>query len=258
MECETDVKRGHKNMPFFDYSQIDKDNVKLLKQKARKLSKIDTMSLFDAGKELKEVQDIFANKNVSFQKWIGSLGISPKTAYNYINVYYFLVKHVSHIKDLEKLPARILYKISKPSAEPGIIEAVIRGEIKSSKDMKAYEFNIIDAEGTENSESVSHNKEVKSAQIEHQFNSADEETHEKKLESIFTDVVELKKSLSGNTALGIEELKKLLSMLESLNSEITNFQELLLRRIRENEEEKGTKKSGIQLLFDVYTKKHNS
>lgn len=237
MASVTGVKRGYaKKPPFFDYSQIDNENVKLLKQKAKKLSKIDSMSLFDAGKELKEAQDIFAgNKSVSFGEWAGILGITPKTAYNYINVYCFLVKRVSHIKLLEKLPARVLYQISKPSAEPEIIEAVISGKIKTFKDLKEYESGGVEAE---NSEDVSDNEE---------------ETHERKLESIFTDVTELKKSLSENNP-GIEELEKLLSELELLNSEITSFRELLLSRIRRDEEKKEIKKSGIQRLFDVYTK----
>ena len=236
MASVTGVKRGHvKKPPFFDYSQIDNENVKLLKQKAKKLSKIDSMRLFDAGKELKEAQDIFAgNKSVSFGEWAGNLGITPKTAYNYINVYCFLVKRVSHIKLLEKLPARVLYQISKPSAEPEIIEAVISGRIKSFKDLKAYESGVVE----ENGEDISDNEE---------------ETHERKLESIITDIAELKKSLSESIP-GIEELEKLLSTLELLNSEIASLQELLLSRIRRNEEKKEISKSGIQLLFDVYTK----
>ena len=236
MASVTGVKRGHvKKPPFFDYSQIDNENVKLLKQKAKKLSKIDSMRLFDAGKELKEAQDIFAgNKSVSFGEWAGSLGITPKTAYNYINVYCFLVKRVSHIKLLEKLPARVLYQISKPSAEPEIIEAVISGRIKSFKDLKAYESGVVE----ENGEDISDNEE---------------ETHERKLESIITDIAELRKSLSESTT-GIEKSEKLLSALELLNSEITSFRELLLSRVRRDEEKKEISKSGIQLLFDVYTK----
>ena len=237
MASVTGVKRGHvKKPPFFDYSQIDNEHVKLLKQKAKKLSKIDSMSLFDAGKELKEAQDIFAgNKSVSFGEWAGSLGITPKTAYNYINVYCFLVKRVSHIKLLEKLPARVLYQISKPSAEPGIIEAVISGKIKTFKDLKAYDSGVVEAE---NGEDISDNEE---------------ETHERKLESIITDIAELRKSLSESPT-GIEKSEKLLSALELLNSEIASFKELLLSRIRRDEEKKEISKSGIQLLFDVYTK----
>lgn len=83
------------NVITFDYSTLDEDTAGFLQEKASRITEIRIRSVVAGGKELKETQDRLASHDKTkgtFQKWVESIGITPKTAYNYINGFDYVVK----------------------------------------------------------------------------------------------------------------------------------------------------------------------
>lgn len=131
----------------FDYSVVDNDTAVFLQEKATKITEIRIKSVVAIGKELKEAHERLANnKTGTFQSWVESLGISPKTAYNYINGFDYIVKNFHSIEDAKDIQPSLLFAVSKSSAPEELQEKVIAGEIKTHKDWKeelaAYEEKI--------------------------------------------------------------------------------------------------------------------
>ena len=131
----------------FDYSTVDEETAAFLQEKAVNIAQVNAISLAAIGKELKEAQDKLAKKGYGcFQEWCQSLGVSKSSAYNYINVYNLFIQRVGQTEYLEKAPAKLLYEISKPSAKPELVEAVVSGDITTHKQYKELEEKLRKAE----------------------------------------------------------------------------------------------------------------
>lgn len=127
----------------FDYSSIDEETAVFLQEKAIRIIEIRFKSVVAIGKELKEAHDRLANnKTGTFEKWVESIGISHKTARNYINGYEYILKNFQHIEEAEKIQPSLLFEISKPSAPKQLQEAVLAGDITSHKQYKELEAKL--------------------------------------------------------------------------------------------------------------------
>lgn len=124
----------------FDYSTVDADTGAFLQEKAARIMEIRFKSVVAIGKELREAQDKLANNKIGvFQQWINSIGITPRTAYNYINGYEYIVKNFHNIEDAESIQPSLLFAVSKPSARPELQQAVLSGDITTHKQYKELE-----------------------------------------------------------------------------------------------------------------------
>ncbi len=121
----------------FDYALVDQDTAEFLQAKSMKIFEIKMRSDILIGKEFLEAHSRLANnKNGTFEKWVASLGISHKTARNYINRYEYVLKNFHDITDAESIQPSLLLEISKPSAPKELQEAVMAGDITTHKEYK--------------------------------------------------------------------------------------------------------------------------
>lgn len=135
----------------FDYSSVDEETGAFLQEKAARIMEIRFKSIVAIGKELKEVQSKLANHyQGTFQKWVQSIGITPRTAYNYINGFDYVVKNFHNIEDADSIQPSILFAVSKPSARPELQQAVLAGDIKTHKEYKELEERLHEAEARAN------------------------------------------------------------------------------------------------------------
>jgi hypothetical protein len=133
----------------FDYSAVDEETGAFLQEKANRITEIRIKSVVAIGKELKEAQDRLASHNKyegSFQKWVESIGITPRTAYNYINGFDYVVKNFHNIEDAENIQPSLLFAASKPSAPKELSDKVATGDITTHKQYKELEAKLKDAE----------------------------------------------------------------------------------------------------------------
>jgi hypothetical protein len=131
----------------FDYSTVDADTASFLQEKANRITEIRIKSVVAIGKEFKEAQDRLANnKTGTFQSWVKSLGIDPKTAYNYINGFNYIMENFHNIEDAEKIQPSLLFAASKPSAPKELSDKVAAGDITSHKQYKELEKKLKDVE----------------------------------------------------------------------------------------------------------------
>lgn len=131
----------------FDYSTVDDETAVFLQEKAARITETRIKSVIAIGKELKEARDRLANHyHGSFQKWVESIGITPKTAYNYINGFDYVVKNFHNIEDAEKIQPSLLFAVSKPSAPAELQEKVLSGDITTHKQYKELEEKLQEAE----------------------------------------------------------------------------------------------------------------
>ncbi|PNT91265.1 hypothetical protein [Clostridium thermosuccinogenes] len=155
----------------FDYSSVDEETAAFLQEKAVNIAQVNAISLAAIGKELKEAQDKLARKGYGcFQEWCQSLGVSKSSAYNYINVYNLFIQRVGQTEYLEKAPAKLLYEISKPSAKPELVEAVVSGDITTHKQYKELEEKLRKAEEAlerqrENNKNIYESMERKDSEV---------------------------------------------------------------------------------------------
>jgi hypothetical protein len=133
----------------FDYSTVDEETGAFLQEKANRITEIRIKSVIAMGKELKEAQDKLANHDKTkgtFQKWVESIGITPKTAYNYINGFDYVMKNFHNIEDAENIQPSLLFAASKPSAPKELSEKVASGDITTHKQYKEIEKKYMEAE----------------------------------------------------------------------------------------------------------------
>lgn len=135
-ELETKVSNSAvESVVGFDYSLVDEETADYLHQKTLKIFEIKMKSDMLIGKELLEVHGKLANnKNGTFEKYVESLGISHKTARNYINRYEYVLKNFQDISDAESIQPSLLLEISKSSAPPELQAAVLTGDITTHKE----------------------------------------------------------------------------------------------------------------------------
>ena len=124
----------------FDYSTVDADTAEFLQEKASKITEIRIKSVIALGKEFKESQDKLSNnKTGNFQSWVKSIGFDPKTAYNYINAFNYIMENFHNIEDAEKFQPSLLFAVSKKDAPKELQEQVLSGDITTHKQYKEKE-----------------------------------------------------------------------------------------------------------------------
>lgn len=131
-----------KEIQPFNYSTVDEGTACFLQDKANRIIEIRIKSVMALGKEFKEAQERLASHDKNkgtFQAWVKSLGFDPKTAYNYINGFMYVMENFHNIEDAEKMQPSLLFAISKPSAPKELQEAAISGDITTHKQYKELE-----------------------------------------------------------------------------------------------------------------------
>ena len=124
----------------FDYSTVDDDTAAFLQEKEQKITQIRMMSVMAIGKELKEVHDKLANNRTgTFGKWCESIGMSRRSAENYIKEFDYIEQNFRNIEDAENIQKSLLFAISKPSAPNELQDKVLSGDITSHKQYKELE-----------------------------------------------------------------------------------------------------------------------
>lgn len=126
----------------FDYSSIDKETSEMLQAKVYKIEKITNKSAYEIGKELKGAQERLAKKGYGvFEEWFRSLGFKKTKAYQYINHYEFVCSESerSNIEKFESLPKSLQIEIAKPSANKGLNQKALDGNITSHSQYKEQE-----------------------------------------------------------------------------------------------------------------------
>lgn len=126
----------------FDYSLVDNETAIKLEKFERQLDRIYNSYSVEVGEVLFKANEELSNYgNGTFIKWAESKGIKERSVYNYINAYKFL-QQLQKPEEKEMFLSqskRLQYAMSKPSANKKVNEAVLNGEVKSSKEYKELE-----------------------------------------------------------------------------------------------------------------------
>lgn len=139
MCCNASHRVGYE----FDYSSVDNDTASFLQDRANKITEIRFKSVIAIGKELKEAHERLANnKTGTFGAWVESLGMSRRTAENYIQGFDYIAKNFRNIEDAENIQPSLLFAVSKPSAPAELQQAVMEGDITTHKQYKDLEAKL--------------------------------------------------------------------------------------------------------------------
>ncbi|MDK9870041.1 hypothetical protein [Staphylococcus equorum] len=126
----------------FDYSLVDTATVTKLEEYEKQLNRIYNSYSIEVGEVLYNAHEELSNYgDGTFIKWAESKGIKKASVYNYINAYKF-VQQLDKPEEKETFltqPKRLQYAMSKPSANKEVNQAVLDGEVKSSKEYKELE-----------------------------------------------------------------------------------------------------------------------
>lgn len=208
----------------FDYSELDEQTTLYLQDKAKTISQIKVRTVHDIGFELSLVHKTLSNhKSGMFGAWCESIGISRRTAENYMQAYEYIAKNFRNIEDAAGIQPSLLFAASKPSAPPELQQAVIDGDITKHKDyvaameeLKAAQQNAEDwRKGYETQRNAT--RDIKSH--------ADAETEEKKkLQNRITELEQQASKLKENLDPG---------KLQELGGVIKEKQDLIKQQERE-------------------------
>lgn len=220
----------------FDYSLVDNETAIKLEKFERQLDRIYNSYSVEVGEVLFKANEELSNYgNGTFIKWAESKGIKERSVYNYINAYKFL-QQLQKPEEKEMFLSqskRLQYAMSKPSANKKVNEAVLNGEVKSSKEYKELERKL-------------KQRDEQNAQLQSQVEQAQrsEEIAKKQLEdaeSRETEVVEkeiVKEVVPDRINKQLENLKNDKKLLEQREKELSD----LKRRFKEREQQPETNK----------------
>lgn len=126
----------------FDYSLVDNKTAIKLEKFKKQLNRIYNSYSVDVGEVLYHAQKELSNYgDGTFINWAESIGFKESSLYNYINAYKFL-QRLEKPEEKETFlaqPKTLQYAMSKPSAKEEVNQAVLDGEVKSSKEYKELE-----------------------------------------------------------------------------------------------------------------------
>lgn len=131
----------------FDYSTVDKETAEFLQEKAIKINRIKVEAKLKIAVELEETFAKFAklpygNRTELFDKWVESIGFSPRSARNYISGLEWVRKNFPNIEDAMDIQFSLLIEASKPSAPKELQQAIISGDITTHKQYKELEAKL--------------------------------------------------------------------------------------------------------------------
>lgn len=135
----------------FNYGQLDTTTSDFLKQKETNMREIVGKAYTDLGRELKEAQDKLASQGSKyhgvFERWYTSMGWKKEQVYRIVRRYNLVTNCDEEKQDLiEDLPVSLTYEIAKPSADEGLKQKVLDGEVKSLKEFKELQKQKEEAE----------------------------------------------------------------------------------------------------------------
>lgn len=120
------------------YAQLDKTAADFLRVRERNIRQAMDNAATEVGRELKKAQDMLAGRNQYngfFEKWYTAMGFKKQTVYNLIHRYIFIheIDDEQRRQLIEALPLSLTYEISKPTANEKAVQAVLNGDIKTTK-----------------------------------------------------------------------------------------------------------------------------
>lgn len=120
---------------LFDYSELDGDTAKNLRE-CERIIRQETAGYFTLlGAKFKEAQSLLADHaNGTFEKWYTAMGFKRQTVYNLIQRYdFFGSPKIGGREDtFEALPLTLSYEVSKPDAPSELVEKVLDGDITTN------------------------------------------------------------------------------------------------------------------------------
>ncbi|PTF09179.1 hypothetical protein BUY41_02355 [Staphylococcus cohnii] len=126
----------------FDYLLVDNEIANKLKEYDEQLNRLYNNYTIEVGEILYNANKEFSNpKDGTFIKWVEYKGFKRQSAYNYMNVYkaFQNLESIDDQKNFLSQPKTLQYEMSKPSTNKEVNQAVLNGEIKSSKEYKDLE-----------------------------------------------------------------------------------------------------------------------
>lgn len=119
----------------FDYSELDGDTAKNLRECETVIRK-ETAGYFTLlGAKFKEAQELLADHSSgTFEKWYAAMGFKRQTVYNLIRRYEFLNSPTigGRTEAFEALPLTLSYEVSKPDAPKELVEKALDGDITTN------------------------------------------------------------------------------------------------------------------------------
>lgn len=120
---------------LFDYSELDNDTAKNLRE-CERIIRQETAGYFTLlGAKFKEAQSLLADHaSGTFEKWYTAMGFKRQTVYNLIQRYdFFGSPTIGGREDtFEALPLTLSYEVSKPDAPAELVEKVLDGDITTN------------------------------------------------------------------------------------------------------------------------------
>jgi hypothetical protein len=138
IDIRSDIELENEN---FDYTQLDEEAKKFLKEKEKEMHGIVANTYTAIGKILKEAQEKLAKAGYGcFLQWTESLGLKKDKVYSLINRYELILSfgNSERQKIIEALPVSLAYEIAKKNTNETVKEKVLNGEINSLKEFKEY------------------------------------------------------------------------------------------------------------------------
>lgn len=207
-----------KEIEQFDYNSVDADTAEYLHAKAKEIIRMRLVFTISMANVLEDVHERLANHyKGTFGKWCESIGISDRTARNYLSVLRWSRENFPNIEDAEKIQPSLLFAISKPSAPVELQDMVLSGDITTHKQYKELEekLNAAEKEAQENQRlyvTVSQNYD-RLEKANHNYYEKEGKL-EKELEKVKQQLLEAQ--ASGNS----EEVEKLNILLEDTVREL--------------------------------------
>lgn len=134
-ETSVTVQENTEVQAAFDYSELDGDTAKNLRE-CETVIRRETAGYFTLiGAKFKEAQELLANHaSGTFEKWYAAMGFKRQTVYNLIRRYEFLNSPTigGRTEAFEALPLTLSYEVSKPDAPKELVEKALDGDITTN------------------------------------------------------------------------------------------------------------------------------
>ncbi|MFK4167681.1 hypothetical protein ACI2LM_15690 [Paenibacillus lautus] len=207
----------------FDYSTLDSVTADFLKSKEISMSKIVGQAYTEIGRELSEAREALAQHGYGcFEEWYTTLGFKKDQVYRWIGRHELIVANCEKRELIEQLPVSLAYELSRPSANPDAVKAVLDGEIHTHKEFKELEKSLKAAEkAAAESEQRAQQAEAERARAIQQ--------HTKQQEKLQAHIAELEKR-KGRSPEDEARLQQLSQSNVELTQTIHKLQDELLER----------------------------
>lgn len=122
----------------------DTETLDYLKEQAFKIQSVTSKAYTELGKVFTETQDKLAKNGYGcFREWFEAIGFSKDMVYRLIARNNLIVAFCDKQALIEALPITLSYEISKPNCPEDLRNAVLSGEIKTSKEFNQAANNLL-------------------------------------------------------------------------------------------------------------------